>query len=200
MSSTSSCLADFRERAKDSRPPSAIECHQNDSSMRRMSSFGSVDSYQLLCRMIDSKDGHDSIGTPSPASRARKKRNRSNVQLWSEKDTKLFYVRISSDLYEPDISYRHPPRLPLCFTEEERRIIGGEDIDATATTDATFAIDRTDYTADDFQRDYRAKTRKNRNQKKQKGASTSRSKLWLFWLTKNLSLARMQLARWLKLL
>ncbi|KAL9181080.1 hypothetical protein ACHAXT_009885 [Thalassiosira profunda] len=167
--------------------------------MRRMSSLGSVDSYKLLCRMIDSKEGHDSSGTPSPASRARKKRNRSNVQLWNENDTKMFYLRISSDLYEPDASYRHPPRLPPCFTEEERRIIGGEDIDATATTDATFAIDRTEYTADDFQRDY-PKTRKNNKQKTQKGVGTSRSKLWLFWVTKNLSLARMQLARWLKLI
>lgn len=118
------------------RPPSFIECQPRrfNSSMTRMSSLALGDELgKIIASKSRSDDDADDTTTTSSSSSSscvsksgddpnpfgsRRRRNRhGNVALWSQKETKMFYLRIAHD---------DEVQLPSCFTEAERRRIRGE--------------------------------------------------------------------------
>ena len=88
--------------------------------------------------MIDSKDIQSEDDTDAAIVNNRR-RNRKNVMLWSERDTKMFFVRISAALDEQDDEYKQPARLPPCFTDEERQMIHGPNYSNTEAQESTVA-------------------------------------------------------------
>lgn len=86
----------------DGRPPTLIECRRLNSSA--FSSIGQSEwsSFRLLNQMIASKSRDDGDGASAPADGTLKKRNRTNVILWSERDVKMFYLRIAAEVLDDD--------------------------------------------------------------------------------------------------
>eukprot|EP00585_Thalassiosira_rotula_P012162 CAMPEP_0196141084 /NCGR_PEP_ID=MMETSP0910-20130528/8762_1 /TAXON_ID=49265 /ORGANISM="Thalassiosira rotula, Strain GSO102" /LENGTH=205 /DNA_ID=CAMNT_0041402121 /DNA_START=26 /DNA_END=643 /DNA_ORIENTATION=+ len=100
-------------------PPSLTKCRNTNSPTASSTSASSLSDQTI----DNSQDGGDT--PPSPTNNYFPRRNRSdNLILWSERETKMFYLRIAGELYdESAASYREPAQLPGCFTEEERRKI-----------------------------------------------------------------------------
>lgn len=73
----------------------------------------------------ESENDLDGETPPSRENSRFPRRNRSdNLILWSQRDKKMFYVRIAAELYdESDRSFREPAKLPGCFSENEKKKI-----------------------------------------------------------------------------